>query len=79
MAPGELFCVCQTPYDPNLFYIGCDGCAGWFHGACVNVTPEAVRCLRSNFVCSANVRFRSIDFGLRLVNLVHQTVLLRVL
>ena len=25
----------------NRFYIGCDLCANWFHGTCVNVSPEA--------------------------------------
>ena len=22
------------------FYIGCDVCADWLHGSCVNITPE---------------------------------------
>ena len=25
------------------FYIGCDMCANWFHGACVQVSPEVAQ------------------------------------
>lgn len=32
-----LFILCPR------FYIGCDMCANWFHGACVQVSPEAAR------------------------------------
>ena len=38
--PNELYCICQTPYDPTLFYIGCEKCGEWFHGSCVGVTEE---------------------------------------
>ncbi|MFH4978510.1 hypothetical protein AB6A40_005219 [Gnathostoma spinigerum] len=34
----ELYCVCRTPYDDSLFYVGCDGCEGWFHPSCVGIT-----------------------------------------
>ncbi|VIO94057.1 PHD-finger family protein [Brugia malayi] len=36
----ELYCVCQTPYDDSQFYVGCDGCEGWFHPRCVDITQE---------------------------------------
>ncbi|EJD74858.1 CBR-NURF-1 protein [Loa loa] len=36
----ELYCVCQTPYDDSQFYVGCDGCEGWFHPQCVGITQE---------------------------------------
>ncbi|CAF1285366.1 unnamed protein product [Adineta ricciae] len=36
----RLYCVCQKPYDESEFYIGCDVCADWLHGACVKITPE---------------------------------------
>ncbi|KAL9957398.1 hypothetical protein ACROYT_G039030 [Oculina patagonica] len=39
----RLFCVCKKPYDPTQFYIGCDMCANWFHGACVQVSPETAQ------------------------------------
>ncbi|XP_048576210.1 nucleosome-remodeling factor subunit BPTF isoform X2 [Nematostella vectensis] len=35
-----LYCICKKPYDATRFYVGCDLCANWFHGACVNITPE---------------------------------------
>ncbi len=34
---GQLFCICQRPYDDRLFYIGCDICLDWYHGACVGI------------------------------------------
>ncbi|CAF0806146.1 unnamed protein product [Rotaria sordida] len=39
-AKERLYCICQTPYDESKFYIGCDVCADWLHGSCVNITPE---------------------------------------
>ncbi|VDO34168.1 unnamed protein product, partial [Onchocerca flexuosa] len=36
----ELYCVCQTPYNDSQFYVGCDGCEGWFHPQCVGITQE---------------------------------------
>ena len=36
----ELLCWCRTEYDDSKFYISCDYCHGWFHGACVGVTPK---------------------------------------
>ncbi|XP_029214367.2 nucleosome-remodeling factor subunit BPTF-like isoform X2 [Acropora millepora] len=38
-----LYCICKTPYDPAQFYVGCDMCANWFHGACVQVSPETAK------------------------------------
>ncbi|TMS34947.1 hypothetical protein L596_002440 [Steinernema carpocapsae] len=32
---ADLYCVCKKPYDSSQFYVGCDGCEGWFHPACV--------------------------------------------
>jgi len=39
-AKERLYCICQTPYDDSKFYIGCDVCADWLHGSCVNITPD---------------------------------------
>eukprot|EP00058_Branchiostoma_floridae_P004689 XP_002590177.1 hypothetical protein BRAFLDRAFT_126069 [Branchiostoma floridae] len=36
----KLYCVCKTPYDATQFYIGCDLCSNWFHGACVGITEK---------------------------------------
>mmetsp|Transcript_6234 Transcript_6234/g.11764 ORF Transcript_6234/g.11764 Transcript_6234/m.11764 type:complete len:696 (+) Transcript_6234:1-2088(+) len=35
--PEQLHCICQTPYDEEKFYIGCDDCRKWYHGSCVGV------------------------------------------
>ncbi|ESO89132.1 hypothetical protein LOTGIDRAFT_106754, partial [Lottia gigantea] len=36
----ELYCLCKTPYDESQFYIGCDRCQDWFHGACVGISKN---------------------------------------
>ncbi|WKX92989.1 hypothetical protein Q1695_010759 [Nippostrongylus brasiliensis] len=36
----ELFCTCRTPYNDNEFYVGCEGCEGWFHPRCVGITKK---------------------------------------
>lgn len=38
--PERLWCVCHTPYVPGQFMIQCDQCNEWYHGECVNITPE---------------------------------------
>lgn len=50
MQDVELYCICKQPYDQNKFYIGCDGCSGWFHGGCVDVV-EAKANLIVQFFC----------------------------
>lgn len=41
----QLYCVCQQPWneDDENEMVGCDGCDGWFHPACVSTTFEEVR------------------------------------
>lgn len=34
------FCICKTPYDDKQYYVGCDGCEGWFHPRCVGISRE---------------------------------------
>ncbi|CAL1541773.1 unnamed protein product [Lymnaea stagnalis] len=46
----KLYCVCKTPYDESKFYIGCDLCSNWFHGACVNISEDRARFIDS-YVC----------------------------
>ncbi|XP_029635778.1 nucleosome-remodeling factor subunit BPTF isoform X3 [Octopus sinensis] len=49
--PAEkLYCICKTPYDDSKFYIGCDLCSNWFHGACVAVSEEQAQDIES-YVC----------------------------
>lgn len=35
----DVYCFCRKPYDGS-FMIQCDGCAEWYHGRCVNLTPS---------------------------------------
>ncbi|VDH94350.1 Hypothetical predicted protein [Mytilus galloprovincialis] len=48
----DLYCLCRKP-DDELFMIQCDFCNEWYHGACVDLTPELAdtmvkfRCPRS--------------------------------
>ncbi|KAK7939047.1 hypothetical protein WMY93_002373 [Mugilogobius chulae] len=48
---NKLYCVCKTPYDESKFYIGCDLCSNWFHGACVGITEKEAKKLE-DFVCN---------------------------
>jgi hypothetical protein len=34
----ERYCVCRSVYDETLFYIQCETCGDWLHGACVDIT-----------------------------------------
>jgi len=51
MPEGPLYCVCKQPYDPDSFYIGCDGCEDWFHGSCIGIIPSEAQRL-ANYFCS---------------------------
>ena len=33
------FCICRGPYD-NQFMIQCEECKEWYHGKCINMTPD---------------------------------------
>ncbi|KAF5780183.1 putative chromatin regulator PHD family [Helianthus annuus] len=35
-----LYCKCEMPYNPDDLMVQCDGCANWFHPACIEMTPE---------------------------------------
>uniref|UniRef100_A0A3Q3GGT5 Bromodomain PHD finger transcription factor n=1 Tax=Labrus bergylta TaxID=56723 RepID=A0A3Q3GGT5_9LABR len=48
---SKLYCICKTPYDESKFYIGCDLCSNWFHGACVGITEKEAKKLE-DFVCN---------------------------
>ncbi|KAK2163491.1 hypothetical protein NP493_1460g00016 [Ridgeia piscesae] len=47
----KLYCVCRTPYDDTKFYIGCDLCSNWFHGACVGINENRARRI-DTYVCA---------------------------
>uniref|UniRef100_A0A7N0VE87 PHD-type domain-containing protein n=1 Tax=Kalanchoe fedtschenkoi TaxID=63787 RepID=A0A7N0VE87_KALFE len=36
----EVFCICETPLNPDLRMILCDGCQDWFHLYCINMSLE---------------------------------------
>ncbi|VDI61792.1 COMPASS component SPP1 [Mytilus galloprovincialis] len=36
---GDIYCICRKG-DQGAFMIQCDLCDDWYHGTCVNVTPE---------------------------------------
>ncbi|KAL3316833.1 hypothetical protein Ciccas_004512 [Cichlidogyrus casuarinus] len=36
---SELYCICRQPHNKR-FMICCDRCDEWFHGDCVQLTPE---------------------------------------
>ncbi|KAK3093065.1 hypothetical protein FSP39_010650 [Pinctada imbricata] len=38
------FCLCRGP-DVGTFMIQCLECREWYHGTCVNVTPEQAKCI----------------------------------
>jgi hypothetical protein len=42
-AHSTLYCACRGPWDGRSFMIACDGCEGWFHGACLGVAGVGVR------------------------------------
>ncbi|VDI71161.1 COMPASS component SPP1 [Mytilus galloprovincialis] len=35
----DLYCLCRKP-DDGLFMIQCDFCDEWYHGACIDLTPQ---------------------------------------
>ena len=48
---AKLYCLCQKPYGENEFYLGCEGCEGWFHPSCCGISEEQV------------AKFKDIDDG----------------
>lgn len=39
---APLYCICRTS-DTNRFMICCDKCECWFHGDCINTSPEQAK------------------------------------
>jgi len=46
----RMYCICKSKYDSTKFYVGCDICSNWFHGACVGITPKMSKKM-SEYVC----------------------------
>uniref|UniRef100_A0A915ADQ4 PHD-type domain-containing protein n=1 Tax=Parascaris univalens TaxID=6257 RepID=A0A915ADQ4_PARUN len=53
----RLYCLCQTPYDRKLFYVGCDGCNGWFHPPCIGIS-EMEALTAEQYFCPVCVRIK---------------------
>lgn len=43
--PLPKYCFCQQPSNPDKTLLMCDNCGDWFHGDCVNVTPQMANSL----------------------------------
>ncbi|KAJ0733060.1 putative [histone H3]-dimethyl-L-lysine(36) demethylase chromatin regulator PHD family [Helianthus annuus] len=46
----ELYCKYEMPYNPDDLMVQCDGCANWFHPACIEMTPEEAKQME-HFYC----------------------------
>ncbi|KAJ0683889.1 putative [histone H3]-dimethyl-L-lysine(36) demethylase chromatin regulator PHD family [Helianthus annuus] len=44
------YCKCEMPYNPDDLMVQCDGCADWFHPACIEMTPEEAKQME-HFYC----------------------------
>jgi hypothetical protein len=46
----DLFCMCQKPWNPNQFMVGCDTCNEWYHDTCLGIPQEDLEKL-DKFMC----------------------------
>lgn len=37
-----VYCMCEMPYNPDLFMVECEGCDEWFHPECLQLTKREV-------------------------------------
>jgi len=44
---GKKYCICDTPYNPDMEYIECEKCEKWFHNDCIIRENQDL----NNFVC----------------------------
>ncbi|KAM0062832.1 putative chromatin regulator PHD family [Helianthus debilis subsp. tardiflorus] len=45
-----MYCKCEMPYNPDDLMVQCDGCANWFHPACIEMTTEEAKQME-HFYC----------------------------
>lgn len=45
-----VYCMCEMPYNPDLFMVECEGCDEWFHPECMQLTKKEVEKM-AHFVC----------------------------
>lgn len=46
----ERLCRCNMPFNPDLLYIGCEGCKKWFHPKCEGLSEKDAETL-GEFYC----------------------------
>ncbi len=46
------YCVCDSPYNPDMEYVQCEKCQKWYHNDCAIKESDDL----SNFVCSACIK-----------------------
>ncbi|XP_017243232.1 chromatin remodeling protein EBS-like [Daucus carota subsp. sativus] len=42
-----VYCICETPYNPDDLMLQCDDCKAWFHPGCVKMTIAQAKQLSS--------------------------------
>jgi len=45
-----VYCVCEMPFNPDLFMVECEGCEEWHHPECLRLTRKEVETM-AHFVC----------------------------
>ena len=45
-----VYCVCEMPYNPDLFMVECESCEEWYHPECLQKTRKEVDRME-HFIC----------------------------
>ncbi|QDZ20761.1 BAH domain-containing protein [Chloropicon primus] len=48
-----VFCVCETPYNPDRPMVECEDCSDWFHWSCVGVRSKDTRRRGYTYTCTS--------------------------
>ena len=51
-----VYCLCEMPFNPDLFMIECEGCEEWHHPECVHLTRDEVEKM-AHFVCAECTKY----------------------
>ena len=46
-----VYCLCEMPFNPDVFMVECEGCSEWHHPSCIQLTQEEVQKM-AHFVCA---------------------------
>ncbi|PAV75322.1 hypothetical protein WR25_00940 [Diploscapter pachys] len=63
----EVYCICRRPHE-GKFMIECDTCNEWYHGTCVNISPEEAKHIdkyNCNGCCLKNLELDRIVYKTR--------------